>query len=119
MCQAGTAVFVYGTLMAPEVLQVLIKRVPRSQPGGQPMEASTQIFYLAAPYSLEEGAARVQGYFRHRIKGHIFPGVQPAGAQDEVNGLVSLLCGWVYVYSVPRSCYARRRSPEEEALCLQ
>ena len=42
MCQAGTVVFVYGTLMAPEVLQVLIKRVPRSQPGGQPMEACMQ-----------------------------------------------------------------------------
>ncbi|KAK9839630.1 hypothetical protein WJX81_001733 [Elliptochloris bilobata] len=50
--------------MAPEVLQVLLKRVPRSQP------------------------ARVQGYFRHRIRGHIFPGAQPAGPEDEVSGLV-------------------------------
>ena len=92
MCQPGTVVFVYGTLMAPEVLQVLIKRVPRSQPGGQPMQACMQATCLAGLYSLEEGTARVQGYFRHRIKGHIFPGVQPAKPQDEVNGLVRLTC---------------------------
>lgn len=118
MCQAGTAVFVYGTLMAPEVLQVLIKRVPRSQPGGQPMEVWMQVLYLAAPYSLEEGTARVQGYFRHRIKGHIFPGVQPAGPQDEVSGLVRLTCGLVYLLSVLRSCFARRHPPEKVALVL-
>ena len=29
----GATVFVYGTLMAPEVLQTLIKRVPQHQPG--------------------------------------------------------------------------------------
>ena len=45
----------------------------------------------------------MQGYFRHRIKGHIFPGVQPAGPQDEVNGLVRLTCSILYLaqHSMP------------------
>jgi Gamma-glutamyl cyclotransferase, AIG2-like len=43
--------FVYGTLMAPEVVQTLIGRLPKQQP------------------------ARLFGYRRHPVKSHVFPGL--------------------------------------------
>lgn len=52
----GGAVFVYGTLMADEVLQVLLKRVPLSRP------------------------ATLQGYTRRAVKGQVFPAIVPAAA---------------------------------------
>lgn len=57
-------VFVYGTLMAEEVVDVLIRRQPKKVP------------------------ARVRGYRRHRIQGFVFPAIVPAGDADEVPGLV-------------------------------
>lgn len=58
------SVFVYGTLMFPEVLQALIERVPRSQ------------------------AAVIHGYQRGRIRGQVFPGTVRASAAERVRGLV-------------------------------
>jgi hypothetical protein len=62
----GTA-FVYGTLMAEEVLKLLIRRVPPSKP------------------------ATLSGYSRHRVKGQVFPAIIPAKPQDRVKGMVGVL----------------------------
>eukprot|EP00879_Flechtneria_rotunda_P018383 GHRR01019282.1.p2 GENE.GHRR01019282.1~~GHRR01019282.1.p2 ORF type:complete len:151 (+),score=38.02 GHRR01019282.1:107-559(+) len=62
----GGAAFVYGTLMAPEVLKLLIKRVPPSRP------------------------ALLHGYVRHRVKGQVFPAILPASPQSTVAGKVLL-----------------------------
>lgn len=59
----GTA-FVYGTLMAEEVLKLLIRRVPSCKP------------------------ATLSGYSRHRVKGQVFPAIMPAKPQDSVQGKV-------------------------------
>lgn len=64
----GTA-FVYGTLMAEEVLKLLIRRVPPSKP------------------------ATLTGYSRHRVKGQVFPAIIPATHQDRVTGKVGQLRG--------------------------
>jgi hypothetical protein len=61
----GTA-FVYGTLMAEEVLKLLIKRVPAHKPAVLP------------------------GYARHRVKGQVFPAIIPATPQDKVHGMVGI-----------------------------
>jgi gamma-glutamylcyclotransferase (GGCT)/AIG2-like uncharacterized protein YtfP len=58
------AAFVYGTLMAEEVLKLLIKRVPANKP------------------------ATLAGYSRHRVKGQVFPAIIPATPQDRVQGKV-------------------------------
>lgn len=65
---AGAA-FVYGMLMADEVLTLLIKRVPRWQP------------------------ATLSGYVRHRVRGQVFPAIAPATPQDSVKGKVGVLSG--------------------------
>jgi hypothetical protein len=57
-------VFVYGTLMAPEVLTELIDRVPRHAP------------------------ARLRGHRRHALQGQVFPAAVPAAAADAVEGLL-------------------------------
>lgn len=54
----------YGTLMAEEVLKLLIRRVPPSKP------------------------ATLSGYSRHRVKGQVFPAIIPAKPQDRVKGMV-------------------------------
>jgi gamma-glutamylcyclotransferase (GGCT)/AIG2-like uncharacterized protein YtfP len=61
------AAFVYGTLMADEVLKLLIKRVPSSQ------------------------KATLAGYCRHRVKGQVFPAIVPATATNKVVGKVRML----------------------------
>ena len=61
-------VFVYGTLMADEVVRALIHRVPRARP------------------------AVVSGYRRHALRGQVFPGTVPAGATDTVTGKVCVVC---------------------------
>ena len=61
-------VFVYGTLMADEVVRALIHRVPRARP------------------------AVVSGYRRHALRGQVFPGTVPAGATDTVTGKVRGVC---------------------------
>jgi gamma-glutamylcyclotransferase (GGCT)/AIG2-like uncharacterized protein YtfP len=61
----GTA-FVYGTLMADEVVRLLLKRVPASQP------------------------ATLAGYRRHAIKAQVFPAIVPAEASASVRGKVLL-----------------------------
>jgi len=68
---SGATVFVYGTLMAPAASDKVRVHSPHHRGMSQRLLA-----------------ARVQGYFRHRIRGHIFPGVQQAGPGDEVCGLV-------------------------------
>lgn len=55
----GGRAFVYGTLMADEVLRLLLRRVPPSR------------------------AARVQGLRRCRVRGQVFPAVVAAAAGDE------------------------------------
>ena len=55
----------------------------------------------------------MQGYFRHRIKGHIFPGVQPAEPHDEITGLVRLQSSLVYTALYT----ARRAAPERNLPC--
>ena len=61
------AAFVYGTLMAPEVVQALIKRVPPMKP------------------------AKLHGYTRHSVKGVVFPAIVPdAGDRSVVQGQVIL-----------------------------
>lgn len=64
---SGTA-FVYGTLLADEVLKLLIRRVPPSKP------------------------ATLSGFSRHRVKGQVFPAIIPATPQDKVQGKVSDVC---------------------------
>jgi gamma-glutamylcyclotransferase (GGCT)/AIG2-like uncharacterized protein YtfP len=61
----GTA-FVYGTLMAPEVLELLIKRVPKSR------------------------AATLKGYARYRVKQQVFPAIIPSTPESKVTGMVRL-----------------------------
>lgn len=63
---SGTA-FVYGTLMAPEVLKLLIKRVPESR------------------------AATLKGYARYRVKGQVFPAIIPSTSESKVKGMVRML----------------------------
>ncbi|KAI8467059.1 MAG: hypothetical protein J3K34DRAFT_524060 [Monoraphidium minutum] len=62
----GGQVFVYGTLMADEVLRLLLKRVPPSKP------------------------ATLAGHRRHAIKGQVFPAIVPAEADASVRGKVLL-----------------------------
>ncbi|CAI5473877.1 unnamed protein product [Closterium sp. Yama58-4] len=62
---ASTPVFVYGTLMADEVLHALLDRVPTSAP------------------------ARLPNFTRHSIKGRQYPAVVPK-AQDSVMGKLLL-----------------------------
>ena len=57
--------FVYGTLMADEVLRLLIHRVPRSKP------------------------ATLSGYQRYRVKGQVFPAIVPCKTTSKVQGMVS------------------------------
>uniref|UniRef100_A0A0D6R6Z4 Putative gamma-glutamylcyclotransferase n=1 Tax=Araucaria cunninghamii TaxID=56994 RepID=A0A0D6R6Z4_ARACU len=56
-------VFVYGTLMADEVVNVLLNRVPPCSP------------------------AVLQGYRRHSIRGRVYPAIVPA-ENNSVNGKV-------------------------------
>ncbi len=49
--------FVYGTLMADEVVSLLIRRVPKAQP------------------------AVLSGYKRYRVKGQVFPAILPAASE--------------------------------------
>lgn len=58
--------FVYGTLMASEVLQLLLRRVPASR------------------------AATVSGLKRCCVRGQVFPAVFPAAADERVRGRVLL-----------------------------
>lgn len=63
----GTA-FVYGTLMADEVVRVLINRVPTTRP------------------------ATLHGYRRYRIKNAVYPAILPSTTTDSVKGKVRR--GW-------------------------
>lgn len=56
----GGSAFVYGTLMAPEVVQTLIRRVP-------PMRSAT-----------------LHGYTRYRVKGEVFPAIVPDPVPEAV-----------------------------------
>ncbi len=56
--------FVYGTLMADEVLKLLIHRVPKSKP------------------------ATLAGFQRFRVKGQVFPAIVPEPTA-KVQGMVS------------------------------
>ncbi|GBF88869.1 hypothetical protein Rsub_01368 [Raphidocelis subcapitata] len=62
----GGQVFVYGTLMADEVVGLLLKRVPPSKP------------------------ATLAGHRRHAVKGQVFPAIVPADAGSSVRGKVLL-----------------------------
>lgn len=62
---ARPSIFVYGTLMAPEVLKVLIGRVPESM-----------------------DPAILTNYVRHPVKNEVFPGMIPSNNDDETHGLL-------------------------------
>jgi gamma-glutamylcyclotransferase (GGCT)/AIG2-like uncharacterized protein YtfP len=57
-------VFVYGTLMYPQVLHALLNRVP------------------------SKSKAAIHGYKRYKIKGQVFPGVIPATPECKVEGVL-------------------------------
>ena len=88
--------FVYGTLMSPEVVEILIMRMPRHKPGLRQPPSNKWTRYCfcrgniyAEVHSLGgSDAARVKGYRRHRIKGFVFPAMVPAEDAAEVQGLV-------------------------------
>lgn len=63
----STSVFVYGSLMAPEVVQVLLGRLPKST-----------------------GTCRLWGYTRHPVKDQVFPAIVASGNKNNefVDGLV-------------------------------
>lgn len=61
---AGGNAFVYGTLMAPEVVSLLIKRAPPFKP------------------------ATLAGYTRHKIRGQVFPAIVPSTPTAVVKGQV-------------------------------
>lgn len=64
---SGKTAFVYGTLMAPEVVHALIRRVPPMKP------------------------AKLLGYKRHSVKGVVFPAIVPDdGDRASVQGMVGL-----------------------------
>ncbi|GAX73960.1 hypothetical protein CEUSTIGMA_g1410.t1 [Chlamydomonas eustigma] len=62
----GRVAFVYGTLMAPEVVNALLKRVPPMRP------------------------AKIKGYIRYSVKGVVFPAIIKNSADSEVQGKVLL-----------------------------
>ncbi|KAL7525650.1 hypothetical protein ACHAXR_001098 [Thalassiosira sp. AJA248-18] len=64
----AAACFVYGTLMSPEVLKVLLGRVPSMVP-----------------------SAILHNHSRHPVRGQVFPGVipTPASSSSTVKGVVS------------------------------
>jgi gamma-glutamylcyclotransferase (GGCT)/AIG2-like uncharacterized protein YtfP len=68
----GGQIFVYGTLMADEVLKLLLKRVPPSKP------------------------ATLAGHRRYAIRGQVFPAIVPAEPEASVRGKVRLRLseGW-------------------------
>ena len=62
---ASTSLFVYGTLMSPQVLRILIDRLPE----------------MIDP-------ATVQGYRRYPVKGQSYPGMIPGSTEDCVTGIL-------------------------------
>lgn len=58
------SMFVYGTLMADEVLRLLLKRVPDTKP------------------------ATISGYTRYRVKKQVYPAIAPSTADSRVTGKV-------------------------------
>ena len=79
--------FVYGTLMADEVVHVLLKRNPQKTP------------------------AILHGYVRHRVNNHVYPAIVPGTSNDKVTGVVrGWLCwgplrwkcrAWCAIYMLP------------------
>ncbi|MGB0370984.1 MAG: gamma-glutamylcyclotransferase family protein [Opitutales bacterium] len=64
MREYPTHLFVYGTLMVPEVLRRLLGSTLRME------------------------GAQLEGYSRFRVKGAVYPGIVSAGAKDIVSGAV-------------------------------
>lgn len=87
----GAAVFVYGTLMAPEVLDALILRVPPSVPGEfnfrAPPPSTRRAPASASSVSISPQGrthpspstlpARLPDHRRHRLRAHVFPAAVP------------------------------------------
>lgn len=96
--------FVYGTLMYPQVLQALIRRVPRMEPavihGFQRHPIRGQVGCAAAACAGAQGSAHGAGHGRRRRRGstrlalhcrsipQVFPGAVPASADSFVAGHV-------------------------------
>jgi len=57
------SIFVYGTLMAPEVVQTLLRRLPNATP------------------------ALVKGFVRHPVRNHVFPGLLEDDSTSVTNGI--------------------------------
>ena len=60
-----TSIFVYGTLMSPQVLRILLGRVPPCQ-----------------------SPAFVTGYQRHPVKEQVFPGMIPSPSDSKTQGVL-------------------------------
>lgn len=58
------SVFVYGTLMADEVTEALLERLPARKP------------------------AKLSGFRRYRIQQQVFPAIVAATSADTINGLL-------------------------------
>jgi gamma-glutamylcyclotransferase (GGCT)/AIG2-like uncharacterized protein YtfP len=63
---ATRSIFVYGTLTAPEVLHTLVGRLPPGTP------------------------ARLPGYTRHPVVGHVYPGIVPTTTRTLASTVVSV-----------------------------
>ena len=61
------SVFVYGSLMSPKVVELLLGRIPKM-----------------------ESACRLAGYSRHPVKNHVFPAMVPSTPTSQVDGMVWL-----------------------------
>jgi hypothetical protein len=97
------SVFVYGTLMAPEVLQALILRVPEAVPGkgidkrkgGWGDAFSTRHAPSLDPptsppsflSTIPTRAARLPGHRRHALRAQVFPAAVPSPAHS-ISGLL-------------------------------
>jgi gamma-glutamylcyclotransferase (GGCT)/AIG2-like uncharacterized protein YtfP len=60
----GSNAFVYGTLMADEVLTSLLQRVPRMKP------------------------ATIKGFARYKVKNAVYPAIVPSTPESSVQGQV-------------------------------
>ena len=91
MAKAHT-VFVYGTLLSEEIVQILLKRYPEVHKGLVSVWHSART--VSSRSSTDRGlpciTASVQGYSRYRIQGRVYPAILPTTPDDKLEGLVGL-----------------------------
>jgi len=64
----SSGVFVYGTLMSPEVLYRVVPHLP------------TQLVHIQK--------AKLKGYKRYKVQGQVYPAILPNNPMDQVEGLL-------------------------------